>query len=546
MKNKEGIMDVIDLLKNNIKNAFNKLGHEVSVNDIVIEHSKDPSHGDYATNAAMKFCKVFSKSPRDLAGLLINELDMEIIDHVEIAGPGFINFFMKNDSLQSIIKVILEKGDDFGRSESTNKKINVEFVSANPTGLLHVGTARGADYGDSLCRILEFAGNKVTREYYINDAGAQITHLGESVEARYKELLGLPFELPEDGYHGQDIIDIAKRIIEEYGKDILSRDNHLEFFKQKGMEIELERIKQHLDVFRVKFDVFSSEKAIRGNGAIEKEVEYLKPYSYVQDGATYLKTSDYLDDKDRVIIKSDGDYTYFMPDICYHVNKMSRGFDLLIDVLGADHHGYINRMKSALMMHGYSPDVLEIELIQMVRFIKNGEEFKASKRSGDAITLQEVCEDVGVDAMRYFFAMRAQSGHLDFDMDLAKEQSSNNPVYYAQYAHARLCSILETGKDIPIDKSGSKLEKPSELNLLKHLSAFPGVVCDSAKDRAPYKITNYIHELAELVHAFYGECKVIDRDNIEVSSSRLALCLASKQIMKNALYLIGVSAPTHM
>lgn len=539
-------MDIADILKINIQNAFKKLGHEINLNDIVIEHSRDANHGDYATNAAMKFSRLFSKSPRDVANLLINELDMEKIEKVEIAGPGFINFFIKNDSLQSIIKTIIDKGDDYGRLEKKNFKINVEFVSANPTGLLHVGTARGAAYGDSLCRILDFAGYDVTREYYINDAGSQITHLGESVEARYKQLLGLPFELPEDGYHGEDVIDIAKSLREQYGDNLLNQDNPLEFFKQKGMGIELERIKNHLSIFRVIFDVFSSEKAIRGNGAIEKEVEFLKPYSYVQEGATFLKTSSFLDDKDRVIIKSDGDYTYFMPDIVYHVNKMSRGFDQLIDVLGADHHGYINRMKSALMMHGYKPESLEIELIQMVRFIKDGQEFKASKRSGDAITLHEVCEEVGVDAMRYFFAMRNQAGHLDFDMDLAKEQSSNNPVYYAQYAHARLVSVLEQGNDLPLDITGSKLEKSSELKLLKHLEAFPGLISDAAKDRAPYKITNYIHELAELVHAFYGECRVINRDNIEVSSSRLALCKAVKQVLKNALYLIGVEAPNHM
>ena len=539
-------MDLVDSLKLNIQKAFQKLGHEIALSDIIIEHSKDPSHGDYATNAAMKLCRLFSKPPRDVANLLINELDMSNIEKVEIAGPGFINFFMKNDSLQSIIQLIENQGDNFGRREKQNFKINVEFVSANPTGLLHVGTARGAAYGDSLCRILDFAGYDVTREYYINDAGAQITHLGESVEARYKELLGLPFELPEDGYHGEDVIEVAKQILQEEGDKVLDRENHLQFFMQRGMEIELDRIKQHLKDFRVTFDVFSSEKAIRGGGAIEKEVEFLKQYSYVQDGAVYLKTSDFLDDKDRVIVKSDGDYTYFMPDIVYHVNKMSRGFDQLIDVLGADHHGYINRMKSALMMHGYKPESLEIELIQMVRFIKDGKEFKASKRSGDAITLHEICEEVGVDAMRYFFAMRAQSGHLDFDMDLAKEQSSNNPVFYAQYAHARLVSILEQASDIELDLSGSKLEKPSELNVLKHLAAFPGVVLDASEDRAPFKITNYIHELAELVHAFYSECRVIDRDNIEVSASRLALCKASKQVIKNALYLIGVDAPNHM
>ena len=539
-------MSVIDSLKLKIQKALKELGHEVSLDDIVIENSKDTAHGDYATNVAMKLSRLFGKAPRDVAPLIIEKLDLTDIEKVEIAGPGFINFFMKHDSLQAIVEKIVTEGDKFGQGEKKNYKINVEFVSANPTGLLHVGTARGAAFGDSLSRILEFAGYDVTREYYINDAGMQITNLGLSAEARIKEQLGLPFELPEDGYHGEDVKEIAKQIIKEEGKDVLNKNDLLEFLKERAMRIELDRIIDHLNTFRVKFDVFSSEKVIRSHSAVEKELEFLKPYLYVQDGATYLKTTDFIDDKDRVVVKSDGQYTYFLPDICYHVNKMSRGFDQLIDVLGADHHGYINRMKSALMMHGYKAENLEVELIQMVRFIKDGQEFKASKRSGDAITLHDVCEEVGVDAMRYFFAMRAPSGHLDFDMDLAVEQSSNNPVYYAQYAHARLASLLEQGKDIPLDLKASQLAKESELALLKHLSNFPLVVENAANERTPYKITNYIHDLAELVHSFYTECRVINRDQLEVSASRLALCKASKQVMKNALALVGVSAPEHM
>ena len=539
-------MDITEQLKLNIQNSCKKLGVDVGLSDIIIEHSRDEAHGDYATNAAMKLCRLFGKAPRDVANSIIENLDMSNIEKVEIAGPGFINFFMKHDSLQQIVEKIINEGEKFGRAERKNIKIDVEFVSANPTGLLHVGTARGAAYGDSLSRILDAAGYDVTREYYINDAGVQITHLGESVMARYQELLGLPFVLPEDGYHGDDVIEVAKQIRREEGDKVLERPDALEFFKQRGMEIELARIKDHLNIFRVNFDVFSSEKKIRSGNAVEKEIKFLKKYTYESNGAVFLKTTDFLDDKDRVIVKSDGDYTYFLPDICYHVNKMSRGFDQLIDVLGADHHGYINRMKSALMMHGYKPECLDIELIQMVRFIKDGEEFKASKRRGDAITLIDVCEEVGVDAMRYFFAMRDPKGHLDFDMNLAIEQSSNNPVYYAQYAHARLCSILEQGKDIAIDVKGSKLEKGSEIALLKQLASFPNVVQDAAREKAPYKITNYIRELAESVHAFYAECRVIDRDQLEVSASRLALCKASQQVIKNALDLVGVSAPEHM
>ena len=539
-------MDINVLLKSKIQSSLNKLGQEVSLNDIIIESSKDKAHGDYASNVAMKFARLFGKSPRDVASLIIDNIDMDGIDKIEIAGPGFINFFMKNDSLQVFVKKIVDEGDNYGRSSRNNQKVNVEFVSANPTGLLHVGTARGAAIGDSICRILDFAGFNVTREYYINDAGSQITNLALSIQARYKELFGLQATIPEDGYAGHDIIEIAEQIKEEIGDKALSMEDPVSYFKERGMKIELDRIVKDLATFRVNFDVFSSEKAIRADNAIEKEIAFLKDYIYEADNALYLKTTAFVDDKDRVIKKSNGDYTYFMPDICYHVNKISRGYDFIIDVLGADHHGYINRMKSALMMHGYKEDALHVELIQMVRFLKDGQEFKASKRRGDAITLRDVCEEVGVDAMRYFFAMRAASGHLDFDMDLAKEQSSNNPVYYAQYAHARLCSILDQGADIALDLTGQNLKEEAEIALLKHLADFNKVVCDAAKDKAPYKIANYIHALAELVHVFYNDCRVIDRNNVVLSGSRLALVKASKIVLKNALNLIGVSAPIHM
>ena len=539
-------MDIIENIKLKIQKALLDLGQEVALNDIVIEKSKDEAHGDYATNVAMKLSRLFGKAPRDVAAMLIEKINRDGIDKIEIAGPGFINFFMKHDSLQAFVNKIITEGDNYGRSPRKNFKINVEFVSANPTGILHVGTARGAAIGDSISRILDFAGYDVTKEYYINDAGSQITNLALSIQARYKELFGIQAEIPEDGYAGHDIVEIAETIKNEIGDEALKMADPIPYFKEKGVKIELDRIVKDLELFRVKHDVFSSEKAIRADNAIEKELDFLSKYTYRQDDALYLKTSDFIDDKDRVIQKSNGDYTYFLPDICYHVNKLSRGFDALIDVLGADHHGYINRMKSALMMHGYPQDILHVELIQMVRFLKDGQEYKASKRRGDAITLRDVCEEVGVDAMRYFFAMRAPSSHLDFDMDLAKEQSSNNPVYYAQYAHARLCSILEQGKDIAIDNSAKLLSQPSEMALLKHLADFANLVNDAAKDKAPYKVTNYIHTLAELVHAFYNECRVIDQNNLELSGSRLALVKASKIVLKNALALIGVSAPIHM
>ncbi len=539
-------MDLEHKLKENIIQALEKCGFTLNLNDVVIERSKDKLHGDYATNIALKSARLFKKAPIEVANIIISHLDLTGIDKVEVAGPGFINFFMKHDSLQAIVSKIISEGDNFGKGEKNGTKINVEFVSANPTGTLHIGHARGAAIGDCICRMYDFAGYDVTREYYINDAGSQIDNLAKSLEARYRECLGLEFEIPQDGYHGDDIKVVARQLHEQYGDTLLNKENALDFFKNLGIETMLGRIVEDLKYFGVTFDVFSSERDIRANNAVEKELEYLKPYSYVQDGATFLKLTDYLDDKDRVIIKSDGAYTYFLPDIVYHVNKMSRGFDQLIDVLGADHHGYINRMKSALMMHGYDKETLQVELIQMVRIMKGEEEVKISKRTGNALTLRELCEEVGIDATRYFFAMRSASMHLDFDLNLALEQSSNNPVYYAQYAHARLTSLLDTGSDIELDKEGKNLTKQSEISLLKHLIDFPSLVQDCAKERTPYKVTNYIHRLAELVHGFYTECRVIDRDNIEVTQSRLALCLAAKIVLKNALHLVGVSAPNHM
>ena len=539
-------MELKEVLKLNIQEALKELIVSLSLDEIIIENSKDPTHGDYASNVALKLARVFGKSPRDVASLIIDKINNDQIDHIEIAGPGFINFYMKNDSLSSTVSKIISLDKDFGRGEKKNKRINVEFVSANPTGDLHVGHARGAAIGDAISRILTFDGYDVTREYYINDAGNQIDHLGESLIERYKELLGLPFALPEDGYHGEDVKLVAKRIKDEFGDKLLEKPDAFDFFKVKGMEFELDKIKEDLANYNIVFDIFSSEKAIRANNAIDKEIDYLKDHIYEDGGALVLRTTDYLDDKDRVIRKSNGEYTYFMPDIVYHVNKVSRGYDQLIDVLGADHHGYINRMKSALMMHGYSSDILEVELIQMVRMMKDGKEFKLSKRTGNGYTLRELCEDAGVDAARYFFVMRNASGHLDFDLDLAVKQSSDNPVYYAQYAHARLCSILESAKDIKINTAAPVFSQKSELDLIKKLSNFPDVVKVASNERAPYKITNYIHEVAENIHAFYTECRVIDRDNLDVTSSRLALCLASKIVMKNALDLLGVSAPNHM
>ncbi len=541
-------MDIELELKTKIKNALNQLGVDVEIPDITIETTKNPLFGDYASNVAMKYCKIKQTNPRELANKIIDVINKDGIEKIEIAGPGFINFFLEKNALNQIVSKIINEDENYGRGENQNKRVNVEFVSANPTGDLHLGHARIAAFGDSICRLYEFAGYDVTREYYINDAGNQINNLGKSLRARYHQAFNEDYPMPEDGYCAHDIIDIANKIKDEYG-DIYLVDNkeNFEALTNIGMKEELDKIKKDLHFFRVDFDVYTSERDIRKNNHVQEVLENLySKYTYVEDGATFLKTSDFIDDKDRAVVKSDGSYTYLMPDIAYHLNKLSRHYDLLIDVLGADHHGYINRMKSALMMQGYSKDVLEVELVQVVRLIKDGEEVRMSKRTGTGISLRELCEEVGVDAVRYFFVSRAGSSHLDFDLNLATEQSSSNPVFYAQYAYARLSKVLSLAEDIELDISGKNLNKQQEIDLLKCLIDFPNVVKTSAKMRAPHAIATYIQRLASLIHSFYTECRVINRDDIKVTQSRLALAKASAIVMRNALNIIGVSAPTKM
>ena len=543
------MLDVEIKLKTSIQQALKEAGADIELDKIIIERSKDKTHGDYATTVAMQMAKTLHKSPRDIASLIVEKMNCDIVDKIEIAGPGFINFFMKADSLSQIIKVIIDKGDKYGESQTENKdKINVEFVSANPTGDLHLGHARGAAIGDCICRLYEKAGYDVTREYYVNDAGNQINNLAKSLRVRYHEALGdFSLEFPEDGYHSDDLKKLAQIMVDEVGdKYLKDSDESFEYFKRRGTELELNKLIDDLKMFRVHFDVFSSELAIRNAGKVDKVLDDTKKYQYTEDGALFIRTTDFTDDKDRVIIKSDGAYTYLLPDIAYHQDKLQRGFTKLVDVLGADHHGYIERMKSALQMLGYGKDVLDVELIQMVRLLKNGVEYKMSKRTGNAVSMKELCEEVGVDAVRYFFVSRASTSHLDFDLDLASKMESTNPVFYAQYAHARICAVLEKAKDMDFDYEGKALKEEKEIALLKILASFPKEVAQAAEQRAPYKITNYIQKLATAIHEFYSDCRVIDESKKEETASRLALCLASKIVMKNALETIGVSAPEKM
>ena len=543
------MLDIELKLKELVQNSLKNLKVDIELSNIVIERSKDKAHGDYATTIALQMSRVLRKSPRDIAKELIQYLKADFIENIEIAGPGFINFFVKSDSLTSIIKTIIDLGEQYGdSSEKHEEKINVEFVSANPTGDLHLGHARGAAIGDCICRLYKKANYNVTREYYVNDAGNQINNLAKSLRVRYHEAFGdysIPF--PEDGYHGEDINIIAKIIKEEVGdKYLVDSDEAFDYFRKRGTELELAKLVKDLNMFRVNFDVFSSELDIRNAGKVDNVLKSLKPYLYKEDDALFLRTTDFSDDKDRVLIKSDGSYTYLLPDIAYHQDKLNRGFDKLIDCLGADHHGYIERMKSSLQMLGYKSSTLDVELIQMVRLFKDGKEYKMSKRTGNALSMKELCEEVGVDAVRYFFVSRAASSHLDFDLDLASKMESSNPVFYAQYAHARLSTVLDKGSHYELNYDGTNLNHEKEIALLKVLVDFPKEVSQCALLRTPYKMTNYIQKLATAIHEFYTECRVIDENNNSLTSSRLALAKASKIVMKNALDTIGVSAPEKM
>jgi len=542
---------IVNVLKQIVKDIF-QLEPEEGL--VMIEIPKENSNGDYSTNLAMRLTKILKRRPQEIAAQIKEEAEkrLDIIDSIDIAGPGFINFWLKKDAMANIINTVIDQNEAYGSSDAgKGLKVLEEYVSANPTGPLHCGHARGACWGDSCVRIMRKAGYDVTREYYINDAGAQMLNLGKSLLGRYRELYGLDFTLPEDGYHGPDVIEIAKQIKEEYGDKYLKmkEEDAIEELREVGRTLELERIRKDLAYYGCEFDSWISEKWILSQGKVSDAVEKMKEMglTYESEGALWFASSKYGDDKDRVLVKSDGYYTYLTPDIANHIHKFERGYDLLVNIWGADHHGYIPRMKAAMKALGYDPDHLQVDLCQMVRMIENGKEVKMSKRTGNAITLRELIDDIGLDCARYFFLSKALDTHLDFDLTLARTQSNDNPVYYAQYAYARICSVLRQAK-APYRKkdSYSLLKDTKEVDLLKHISSFADVVADSAANRSPNKICNYVQKLATYFHSFYGACKINDPQNPELSNERLALCDATRITLKNALELLGVSAPESM
>lgn len=548
------VLQLQEDIKSHLKSIIVALGYGDESYLPHLEEPKDRKNGDYSSNCAMQLAKIAKKSPRLVAEEIVNRFDKErhYIERIDIAGPGFINFYLDKRYLTLIINEVLALKENYGRSSTPRGSVNVEFVSANPTGDLHLGHARGAAVGDSLCRILDFAGYDVTREYYINDAGNQIHTLALSTIARYEQQLGLEAELPEDGYYGDDIIDIAKSLVDRYGDRYKEpSDERYQLFREYAKNYELEKIKQDLKDFRVEFDIWSSEQNLYDDNKVSAAIEQLteKGYVYEKDGATWFRSTAFGDDKDRVLRKSDGTFTYLTPDIAYHIDKLSRGYDKLINIFGADHHGYIPRLKAAIQCLTGEEDKLEVLIIQMVRLIKNGEEYKMSKRSGKAITLRELMEEIGVDPMRYFFVMRSSDSQMDFDIDLATSKSNENPVYYAQYAHARICSILkqaeEKGLDIRLLPSYTRIDSEKAYEVLKQVANFSKVVVDAAEKRAPHLMTNYIQELAASFHSFYNAERVITDDR-EKSLELLAMVEATRITLANALNLIGVSAPEEM
>lgn len=528
------------------------------VPDIVLEVPRDKAHGDLATNAAMQLTKIAKRNPRQIAEAIIEHLDTSSasIEKAEIAGPGFINFTLSKNYLYPIISLVAEQGDDYGRINiGQGQKVEMEFVSANPTGSLHLGHARGAAVGDALCNVLDYAGYQVTREYYINDAGNQVVNLCKSIETRYLQELGQEAEMPEDGYHGEDIKGFAKELVAEKGDTLLemSPSDRAAFFRTYGLNKELDKIKRDLGLFRVNFDIWFSETSLYENGEVLRSLDELRDRGevYEQDGATWLQTTKYGDDKDRVLIKNDGTYTYLTPDIAYHSDKYGRGYDKMINIWGADHHGYIPRMKAAMSALGNDPEKLVVLIAQMVSLFQNGEKVKMSKRTGKAVTMEDLMEEVGIDAIRYFFTMRSMDSHLDFDMDLAISTSNENPVFYVQYAHAHICSIFrqaeEQGISIPdyAEIDFSKLTAVHEYDLLRKIGELPAEIAVAAEGYAPHRLIRYVYELAAMFHSYYKAERVITEDAAQ-TVARLALLGAARTTIANVLRLVGVSAPDRM
>ena len=523
--------------------------------DFVVETPREKVHGDFAVNVAMLLAKEIKMTPRLVAKAVVDFLPNRdgLIKKSEIAGPGFINFFLHKSWVYEVIPQVIKEDRFYGYSDyGRGQTIQVEFVSANPTGILHMGNARGAALGDALSNLLAAAGYEVTREFYINDSGNQIENFGKSLEARYLQLLGQDVPFPEEGYHGEDITESVRKIIAEVHDKYLPIESALrrEFLIQEALAEKVDRIKKDLAAFGVKYDVWFSEQTLHDSGAVAQTIRELqeKGYIYEKEEALWFKGTLFGDEKDEVVVRANGAPTYFAADIAYHKNKFERGFDKVINIWGADHHGHVARMKGAVQALGYDPERLQVIIMQLVRLFSGGEIVRMSKRSGRYITLSELVEEVGKDAARFFFVMRSPDSHLDFDLDLAKAESAENPVYYVQYAHARINSIIKSfpGQMPPPDAVDlSVLQEEAELELIRKIADLPEEIVGAAVNMEPHRLTRYVHELASLFHSFYNSCRVLTEDE-ELKKARLLLVDAVRITVRNVLVLLGVSTPERM
>lgn len=547
-------------LSNLIKSAVESLIsaqkiEKIDLPEIKIERPKSKDHGDFASNIALALSKPVGKNPREVATLLIEELSKEkSIKKIEIAGPGFLNFTLDTASLGELARIIVEKSSEFGKTETLkNQTINVEFISANPTGPLHLGHTRWAAVGDAIARVLAASGAKVVREFYINDRGIQLDKFGESLFAAANDLA-----IPEDGYHGKYVKEIADEIIKEH-PEYLKQSKHEQIvsFREAGYKKQLKQQQDVLDNFRTHFDVWYSERSLHESNAVEKGLEKLKQHGHVfeKDGALWLRTTDFFDDKDRVLIKADGEYTYFASDTAYYVDKRNRGYDVNIYLLGADHHGYVNRLRAVAACAGDDPDKnIEVLIGQLVKMYKNGQEVRLSKRAGNMITLEDLVEEVGVDAARYSLIRYPVDTPLTLEIDLLTSHTNDNPVFYVQYAHARISSVLKTAKEKNLNWLDNKfkpevLTTSQETDLLTALSEFPRIVTTAAQLRQPHRVARYLEELATFYHSFYAACRVlpqVDETPTDETFARLMLCDATRQVLANGLDLLGVSSPQRM
>ena len=520
---------------------------------VLLEEPPEKELGDFATNFAMQSARVFRQSPQKIAAAIRDRLAGDWLDHAEVAGPGFLNLYLKKTVLSDTLRAVLAAGEKFGTLPPNGApRIQVEYVSANPTGPLHVGHGRGAAVGSALVKLLRTAGYTVDSEYYVNDAGNQMNLLAVSVNARYLELLGKSVEFPENGYHGADIVETAQRIIDRDGDKYLSlpEEERLKLFQDVAYREKLAALEEDLADFGVTFDHWYSERTLHPD-AVRRVVDVLleRGTAYEKDGAVWLRSTDYGDDKDRVIFRDNGVPTYLAADIAYHDDKYRRGYGRLINIWGADHHGYVARVKASMAALGHDPEELTVLLLQMVSLYRDGALVKLSKRTGETVTLRELMEEVGVDAARYFFLMRSLDSQLDFDLDLATKKSNENPVYYIQYAHARISSIFRQADEAGIAvRDGAELElltDETEIALIKKIAAYPEEIARAAAEFAPQRIARYSHELAGAFHSFYNKCRIVGQEP-PLASARLALVLATGRVIRHSLGVLGVSAPEKM